>query len=184
MDNDSHRSRVGTRVPRGPQTPGSVGREIAALIVRLMSHYWTADDPPAAREAQTLDWIEDLVEFGTDSVARACGEWRRTQSKRPTIADIRALCSKDRELYRHDRALPPPDQRERRDEAYRLQRARDEEAAQHREAFAQQLGYPSFPYMMNIGLERAARDAPAYRGVMSKPALTAGDLGVTATEMK
>lgn len=37
------------------------------------------------------DWIDDLREFGPDAVAMACGEWRRTQTKRPMPADIRLL---------------------------------------------------------------------------------------------
>jgi hypothetical protein len=61
------------------------------LIARLMSHYWTADDPPEIRRAQAEDWIDDLVEYGPDVVAIACGEWRRTKTRRPTPAEIRML---------------------------------------------------------------------------------------------
>ncbi len=46
------------------------------------------------------DWLSDLREFGPDTVSRACGEWRRTQTRRPTIADIRKLCIEDRELHK------------------------------------------------------------------------------------
>jgi hypothetical protein len=67
-------------------------RLIAERISTLLSHFWTADDPPAIREAQLGDWIEDLQEFPASIVASACQEWRRGQIKRPLIADIRHLC--------------------------------------------------------------------------------------------
>lgn len=38
------------------------------------------------------DWVTDLAAFSPDVVSKACGEWRKTQTKRPTIADIRRLC--------------------------------------------------------------------------------------------
>lgn len=38
------------------------------------------------------DWIDDLVEFGAAAAAQACGEWRRTQTRKPLPADIRKLC--------------------------------------------------------------------------------------------
>lgn len=66
---------------------------VAGHIARLMSHYWTANDPPEIRRLQAEDWLEDLVEFGPDAVAEACRDWRRTQSRRPTPADIRLLAA-------------------------------------------------------------------------------------------
>lgn len=59
---------------------------------RLLFHYWTADDDETARKAQIGDWIEDLVEFGPTVVNEACKDWRQTQTRRPTIADIRLRC--------------------------------------------------------------------------------------------
>lgn len=64
----------------------------ASLISRLMNHYWTMDDPPAIRRAQAEDWIADLVEFAPAMIEAACVEWRRTETRRPTIADIRQRC--------------------------------------------------------------------------------------------
>lgn len=66
------------------------------MISRLLSHFWTADDPEPARQAQIEDWIGDLIEFGAETASRACAEWRRGQSQRPTIADIRKLCIDER----------------------------------------------------------------------------------------
>ena len=175
-------------MPEGSRLPmnGNDGREIAALIARLLAHYWTADDPEASRKAQILDWIEDLVEFGTDIVSVACGEWRRTQIKRPTPADIRRLAiseQADRRMGVPDRALPSG-QAERiaaaRIADLRMQTARYEDARLHRENWAHELGYYSFAQMMSIGLVNAVRNAP---GATGKP-LSAADHGVTAREYK
>lgn len=63
------------------------------MILRLLSHYWTADDHPATREAQVEDWLEDLIEFDLDVVRDACAEWRRRdENKRPTPGQIRKIC--------------------------------------------------------------------------------------------
>lgn len=124
------------------------------------------------------------MEFGTDIVSVACGEWRRTQIKRPTPADIRRLAiseQADRRMRVPVLALPSG-QRERmaaaRVENNQMRRARDEEARLHRENWAHELGYDSFAHMMSIGLVNAVRNAP---GATGKP-LSAADHGVTSTE--
>lgn len=71
--------------------------EIAALVARLLTHYWTAAEPIGMREAQARDWIEDLCEFIPAQVDEACRRWRRSQSRKPTIADIRALAIEERD---------------------------------------------------------------------------------------
>lgn len=53
-----------------------------------------------ARAAMAEDWVNDLAEFGADIVSGACGEWRRTQARRPTIADIRKLCEQQQAASR------------------------------------------------------------------------------------
>jgi hypothetical protein len=79
-------------------------------VTKLLSHYWTADEHPAARQAQVEDWIDDLVEFGSGVVQEACTDWRRAEHRRPLPADIRALCvvERDRRAWRATRALPAP----------------------------------------------------------------------------
>lgn len=79
-------------MPPTGSTSSTATREIAAIVVRLLAHYWTADDPPQTRQAQIEDWLIDLREFGPAIVAEACQIWRRTQARRPTPADIRRLC--------------------------------------------------------------------------------------------
>jgi hypothetical protein len=76
-----------------------------------MRHYWTADDDPATRQAQAEDWLESLEDLPVASVEAACREWRESEHRRPTIADIRRLAvsaanrSSEREQLR---ALPAP----------------------------------------------------------------------------
>ena len=81
-------------LPPRSSSPGLRRRQatIASLISRLMNHYWTTNDPPEIRRVQAEDWIADLIEFGPALVESACTEWRRTQARRPTIAEIRRLC--------------------------------------------------------------------------------------------
>lgn len=92
-------------------TNSTVNREIAALVLRLLQHFWTAADPPEMRQAQMEDWIEDLREFGAELVADACREWRRRDdARRPTPGQIRALCiAAQREQREHLAAIAGPD---------------------------------------------------------------------------
>ena len=73
---------------------------ITATIARLMAHYWTANESATVRREQTDDWIEDLAEFPATVVVAACREWRQTQSRRPTPAEIRLLCIAERQAQR------------------------------------------------------------------------------------
>ena len=98
MDNANDRpSKTSISAPCSPPTLStgampSGRRAAAALISRLLSHFWTAADPPMSRQAQIEDWLEDLADFTPAVVAEACREWRRGETHRPTIAHIRRLC--------------------------------------------------------------------------------------------
>jgi hypothetical protein len=74
-----------------------------------MSHYWTADDHPAARQAQIEDWIADLVEFDLEVIEFACREWRRKEIRRPLPAQIRDLAEQETGHRRSlkQQSLPP-----------------------------------------------------------------------------
>ena len=102
--NDFPPSKASISALREPQTPSTAAsaRPLAALIANLLSHFWTAADPPATRQAQIADWIEDLHEFPYHDVAAACREWRRAHAKRPSIAEIRNLCREAQQ------PMPPP----------------------------------------------------------------------------
>lgn len=68
-------------------------RAIAEIIARLLNHFGTAEEPAPVRAAIAEDWLEDLREFTLAQVRWAATEWRRAQSFRPTIADIRRLAT-------------------------------------------------------------------------------------------
>ncbi len=89
-----------------PQTNSTERRQIAALVSRLLSHYWTADDREETREAQIEDWILDLEQFGSDIVSRATGRWRLTENRRPTPADIVKIAIEERDTLRLDERGP------------------------------------------------------------------------------
>lgn len=69
--------------------------EIAGAVAALLVHYWTADDDAISRRLQVADWIQDLMEFPIGAIQGAIITWRRSQTKRPTPADIRKLILPD-----------------------------------------------------------------------------------------
>lgn len=86
--------------------PLNSARQIAAQIGRLLSHYWTADEPVALRQAQAEDWLDDLSEFPPEIVAAACRQWRRNETRRLLPAELRRLCSD--EMVSRQPCLPKP----------------------------------------------------------------------------
>lgn len=129
--------------------------------------------PASVREAQALDWLADLREFGPDTVSRACGEWRRTQSKRPTIADIRRLCIEDRQIRRPDpeqAVLEGPNWRE----AYAKSAGFSSWLEREDAIAAQQRRYQQAEAWRNAE-QRESRAAPGFKS-------PAAALGVTARE--
>lgn len=92
------------------------GREnetkIAGHVSRLMSHFWTANEDPRLRAAQAQDWLEDLAEFHEALVGEACRDWRQSETRRPTIADIRKLCSDKADPWHKPEPPPPPETEE------------------------------------------------------------------------
>jgi hypothetical protein len=156
-----------TQKPQPSNSSHDTDRAIAGLIARLLLHFWTPQElSEGARTAMASDWLMDVREFGSDVVAEACGRWRRSETRRPTIADIRRLCIEEQgeshmaiALVLSERGLVD----RLREEHQGMRRVRDEDAAQHREDWAHQLGYKSFRQMLDIGLVAAVRNAPAYR---------------------
>lgn len=72
--------------------------QIAEQISLLLSFYWLGNEDEVLRREQARAWLEDLQEFSVSVVASACKEWRRMNTKRPMIADIRRLCVEESEL--------------------------------------------------------------------------------------
>jgi hypothetical protein len=87
-------------------------RAVAGLVARLLLHFWTPQElSEGARKAMAEDWVSDLREFGPDAVAEACGCWRRSQTRRPTIADIRKLAIEEHDIHARRLALAAPPER-------------------------------------------------------------------------
>ncbi|MDE2019718.1 MAG: hypothetical protein KGJ13_05235 [Patescibacteria group bacterium] len=57
-----------------------------------------ANEDDKFRAAQLNDWLDDLEIFSPLVVEKSCREWRRMNTKRPLIADIRRLCVEESEL--------------------------------------------------------------------------------------
>ncbi|MDE2097132.1 MAG: hypothetical protein KGL39_07790 [Patescibacteria group bacterium] len=112
------------------------------------------------RALQVADWLEDLGEFAAADVAAACLEWRRSETKRPTIADIRKiiLASKPprRESSRSTVSQAWLDSADRR-AAIENEPRRYAEAREARERWAREHGCKDFAEAMQIGLQAVGR---------------------------
>ena len=84
--------------------------QIAAILGTLLNLYWQADETPEVRKAVAKVWLEDFAEFDPAVVDEAAREWRRSQQRRPSIAEFRRLCHEGQANanFRADRALPKP----------------------------------------------------------------------------
>lgn len=80
-------------------------RAIADIVTRLLSHFATADEPLAVRQAMAQDWVDDLEEFALADIEAATKEWRQTFATRPTIAEIRKLAIANQRRESDRRAL-------------------------------------------------------------------------------
>jgi len=105
------------------------------------------------------DWLADLEEFGPEAVESACREWRRGQSKRPTIADMRALCKETASPREMQQLPPPPDYAaiERARQRAATKRQRTEEAYAWRQRFAEERGFADFSEVIDYGIVRASK---------------------------
>jgi hypothetical protein len=132
---------------------------IAAEISRLLAHYWAANEDHRLRAALAADWLADLGEFSSEVVADACTDWRRGQSKRPTISDIRGRCITIQAEHRPVRSAPQTTQEQR----VAAARAAAEQvgstarAVAWRQRFAEERGFASFAEVMTYGIVRAAK---------------------------
>ena len=133
-------------------------RLILGWISTLLSHYWTANEDAALREAQLGDWLDDLGSFPANVVVEAVAEWRRGQNRRPTPADIRALC-KEMKPPQIASSAPQltderPAERNRRIYEYETDRKREyAEATIARNQWAQDLGWVDYRDWMAAGFD-------------------------------
>ena len=79
-----------------PQHMPNSAQQITKEIAKLLSHYYIPGLDPAMEEAVAMDWVRLLADLKPDEVSGAADKWLKTEPRRPTIADIRALVLKSR----------------------------------------------------------------------------------------
>lgn len=145
--------------PRALRTRFDRGREnrtrIAAHISRHLSHFWAANEDSRLRAAIAQDWLADMGEFHESVVAEACQEWRRAETKRPTIADIRKLCMEATHAPEQGATPRAVHDGHAAEQLAEFNEQRYREAAESREAAARERGFDSFKQAMAYGLKRA-----------------------------
>lgn len=67
-------------------------RKISARVTVLLSHFFVPDLPVAAQTALLTDWVDALANFPWWALEQACGEWLKTERRKPTPADIVLRC--------------------------------------------------------------------------------------------
>lgn len=92
MDDGTRQAQM--RLPPASPTLSPNDRLIAEAITTLLSHYGSSDQHQALRDAQAIDWLEDLAEFAAHHVREACKRYRQSPEcrRRPLPFDIRSTC--------------------------------------------------------------------------------------------
>lgn len=78
---------------------------VLGRVAVAFAHWYVPDFDPAVAKGLMNDWATDLAEYPEWALDEAFAKWRRTESKRPHISDIRDLCRRairkaDHERYR------------------------------------------------------------------------------------
>jgi len=68
--------------------------QVVARITLLLAHFFTAAMDRNLAQAVLRDWVDSLMDQPFWAVEEACDEWIKTQSRKPTPADIRGLASR------------------------------------------------------------------------------------------
>lgn len=88
-------------------SPAPEGKTLE-LVSRLLNN-WKDDRSDQEKDWQFDDWAEDLEEFSEAHLKAACRQWRRNNTYRPKIAEIRSMCiaeqDRDKEMHRRCRVL-------------------------------------------------------------------------------
>lgn len=66
-------------------------KRILARVKTLMAHYWVGKEDELSSAAKFLDWYEILKGFPYWAIDEACKEWMANETRKPAIAQIRAL---------------------------------------------------------------------------------------------
>lgn len=158
---------------------------IAEIVSRLLIHFATADEPVDVRKSIALDWLEDLSEFSASQVQWAAREWRRSQSLRPTIAEIRNLATQAQRKDLERNALPAPaierglwDSDQQRQLAIQAQEERYRRAAAYRQGRLDAYDAVYHPDLLAKRGEQIAKTQHASEAVSR----ALDDLGITSSE--
>ena len=79
-----------------PNSTENSQQTITKEIAKLLAHYYIPGLDPALEKAVARDWVRLLSEFAPEEVSKSCEKWLKTESRRPTIADIRGLALRTR----------------------------------------------------------------------------------------
>lgn len=60
----------------------------------MLAHFYVSSMTDAEQRAIASDWIVALKDYPAWAIQEACTEWLQTETRKPTIAAIRALCAK------------------------------------------------------------------------------------------
>lgn len=66
-------------------------KRILARIKTLVAHYWVGKEDELSSAAKFMDWYEALKSFPYWAIEEACKEWMANETRKPAIAQIRAL---------------------------------------------------------------------------------------------
>lgn len=91
--------KIGSRL-----TPADAG-DIATVAFATCMHFWVPDVPQRVEVRIAEDWITDLAGYPIWAIEAAFRDWRRSKSRRPTIAEIRSACEFSVHKLRHLRKV-------------------------------------------------------------------------------
>ena len=64
--------------------------------MKTLSHFYLPGIDPALEKAIAADWIRLTSDLTLDEISGSCDKWLKTESRRPTIAEIRGLALRSR----------------------------------------------------------------------------------------
>jgi hypothetical protein len=65
---------------------------IAGAVRSLLGHYFDPGHPPEIQDQIDADWIDVLEPFSAACVTEARRRWIASERRRPTPADLKAVC--------------------------------------------------------------------------------------------
>lgn len=65
---------------------------LTGRVTVMLAQYFVPDMPFELQALLLADWVDCLNEFPSWAVKAACDRWRDTERRKPTPADIRAIC--------------------------------------------------------------------------------------------